>query len=797
MTKSRKILTVLLSAIFALTLSAGLIFARPVSAAESYVLSFDASASAYDMASSAESWLRYNTPKVNDEGGVTLTLASGDATPKSYAAGVGKYTVEAGKTYVARMNIRTSANVYINFAIEAPWYTLFGTWAESKSWISESYSECSAEYTATASGDANLIFQLNAGAGDIYIKNFTFTEKIADKTVESGAAIGALPEIPEVKNFKGFWTIDGEKIDENTVYNYGANKTAKMVYERAGYGLSFQKEIDLAASKDGWWSQSGGINGMNFDLANAEITVDFPAAGGTVYCNAFRTTTGKEYSVAISCKKISGTGKFHYFRGDGWTLVKDWIPAGTDDYITNTYTFTAGSDGDVVIFQDAPSVSDSTIAFRNVIITDTVEQKTIEKGTAIGELPEIAEITGHEGFWTIDGEKITAETVFGYDTDKVAKIVYEAKKFVLTVNGSAREISYGSKIGELPAIPERAGYTGFWTVDGEEITSETTYLYTENKEAVVEYVPNDYTLTFGNLAVTVTYGEPIGTLPEIPAKEGYNGFWTIDGEEISADTIYEYTENKVAEIKYVEGVTRYEVTFTDENGKVIKSKRLAKGEAIGELPEVPVKEGYDGVWTIDGKPVTEETIFGYEENTAITVAYTAKKYTLTLGENEITVTYGEKIGKFPENTADKGYTVRYFIGDEEITEETVWNYAENKTAAAEKTLIEYTITFKIDGVTVSTQKYTVENKSYTLPELIEKEGYTAAWEKFELTYGDVVVNAVYTKVDDGKKDDDKKDDKGEEKSGCGAGISAEFAALPICLAAVFVGVRAFRKKKEN
>jgi hypothetical protein len=62
-------------------------------------------------------------------------------------------------------------------------------------------------------------------------------------------------------------------------------------------------------------------------------------------------------------------------------------------------------------------------------------------------------------------------------------------------------------------------------------------------------------------------------------------------------------------------------------------------------------------------------------------------------------------------------------------------------------LREYTVTFIADGATVGTATYTVEDKDIEEPAVPEKEGYTGVWEEYELTTGDVTVNAVYTEIE--------------------------------------------------
>lgn len=102
--------------------------------------------------------------------------------------------------------------------------------------------------------------------------------------------------------------------------------------------------------------------------------------------------------------------------------------------------------------------------------------------------------------------------------------------------------------------------------------------------------------------------------------------------------------------------------------------------------------------------------------------------------------------------------VDYPVGAEEITEPAipdrdyytaVWEDYElngNITVNAVYTPIEYKAAFTADGKTVGTVPYTVETKSIEAPAVPAKEGYTGAWEKYELTPGGITVKAVYTEI---------------------------------------------------
>jgi hypothetical protein len=70
----------------------------------------------------------------------------------------------------------------------------------------------------------------------------------------------------------------------------------------------------------------------------------------------------------------------------------------------------------------------------------------------------------------------------------------------------------------------------------------------------------------------------------------------------------------------------------------------------------------------------------------------------------------------------------------------------NLTVQAVYTALSYTVTFVADGVTVDTLTYTTDSPTVTPPAVPEKDGYTGAWESYTLTTGDVVVQAVYTEI---------------------------------------------------
>ena len=116
---------------------------------------------------------------------------------------------------------------------------------------------------------------------------------------------------------------------------------------------------------------------------------------------------------------------------------------------------------------------------------------------------------------------------------------------LLTIGGNALTVDAGTVLTDedYPEVPAKEGYTGAWSVVTDPITEDTTI------EAV--YTINTYTVTLEAEGETVdTIVVDWGTVltdedyPEVPAKEGYTGKWIIPADGITGDTtiVPEYTK---------------------------------------------------------------------------------------------------------------------------------------------------------------------------------------------------------------------------------------------------------------
>ncbi len=290
------------------------------------------------------------------------------------------------------------------------------------------------------------------------------------------------------------------------------------------------------------------------------------------------------------------------------------------------------------------------------------------------------------------------------------------------------------------------------SITDDEITigEATTYNVPEDKQFPPDDVTvsplfstNTYTITFmaeGKLVkeVIYVYGGSI-IEPNVPEKTGHTGYWKY--YELGA---YDLTVNAA----YTANI--YTVTFKADGKEVDKVEYTYGDEALSEVPDVPAKKGYTGVWgevTLGASDSTVEAVYtaiphnGFYVNG--TWVETDGEYKLNADSKEIPKEYLPEPNK-PGYNRDKWFYDHNGNGkfDEEEDffveyDEESGNYkiSEGKklpgidTDAGEKynfsstyTPIVYEIEYTVNGETHKIE-LTVETQSVILPET-SKTGYT-------------------------------------------------------------------------
>ena len=276
-------------------------------------------------------------------------------------------------------------------------------------------------------------------------------------------------------------------------------------------------------------------------------------------------TAFKNQAVGFSAKKSDGTVAeltSNYFQADPTTIyikfasgaltdcVELTFPEGAyqlaDDsyrYVESGFTFYKHSDGKwykeaeqfalsfetETPFTEFKNKSTETVSYSGLVATfgaawDWVEVNgiTLTQGKKY-KLEIVAKKTEGEGkLCVVDNAWQDTDKVWHQLTDEytTTTIWFEAKSgsatgFYLestaanttidfksiTLIDIVKTITEAGAIGELPAIPEKTGYIGRWVIDDEDITAETNFTATENKVAKVVY-EKAYTLTYEVLSET-------------------------------------------------------------------------------------------------------------------------------------------------------------------------------------------------------------------------------------------------------------------------------------------------------
>ncbi|MBQ6980148.1 MAG: InlB B-repeat-containing protein [Clostridia bacterium] len=312
-------------------------------------------------------------------------------------------------------------------------------------------------------------------------------------------------------------------------------------------------------------------------------------------------------------------------------------------------------------------------------------------------LPQ-ADKVGYTLSWMIeDGAEFTENSDIKGNIVIYAK--YTAKSFSINFENAGAQVDaisvkYDQENIELPEVPAKKGYNnGVWKLNGEAISSIAKWNYLDNITLTAEYTAMTYTLSFSDsegevAAISATYDKPLTNLPEITGKTGYDGVWEIDGEMITDSTVWNFDTDKTAAAVYT--AKSFSINFENAGAQVDAISVKYDQENI-ELPEVPAKKGYNGVWKLNGEVIRSIAKWTYLNNITVRAEYTAKTYTLSFNDSEgevaaISVTYKQAIANLPDTTGKAGYDSVWKIDGKEISSSTVWNFDMNKTAIAVYTL---------------------------------------------------------------------------------------------------------------
>ena len=429
------------------------------------------------------------------------------------------------------------------------------------------------------------------------VESLTFTVETLPNLV--------FPEVPLKVGYMGKWDKTKSQIDlENT--------TVSAVYTPIEYMITFENADDIPAIKFtietletlvfpevpdriGYTSKWDKLP-LEISLENATVTAVYtPITYTLTFANAegvedvtFTVETMLDLQLPTVPQKVGYTGKWDKSLSDlglaNTTVTAIYTP------IEYTLCFVAVEEVSPIVF-------------------------TIENIDAI-QLPAVPEKVNYTGKWDKDKTDITLE-------DITFTAIYTPIEYTLHFVGT-EEVSpivfTVENIGilQLPAVPQKTGYTGKWD-------KNLSNIGLKNMTVTAIYTPIEYTIVFAGVEDVTSVVFTIETLtsiqlPAVPEKAGYVGSWDKSLSDIGLNNVT---------LTAVYTIIEYSVTFAGVEG-IEPIIFTVETLPMLTLPDVPAKEGFTAAWN---KTVAEVKL----ENTVVTAVYTP----LPVGDQ--VKDYGEKV----------------------------------------------------------------------------------------------------------------------------------------------------------
>ena len=604
-----------------------------------------------------------------------------------------------------------------NIVADGEWYTIS---IDLSSSMTSSKSAIFDDVNHLFSG---FIFKIGALNGELMIKNINV------ELIEAPESPLTL-ETAKIKNMTewGYANIGGE--DVWTFYGDGtatANPEIRFVTDGTDTSVKVNGSYTFAPVE---------VNAFSFSYKL--INTDEKGVADLASKNYIVQELASDSTYPIFTPDIVADGQWHTVTIDKTTALYNTSLGNTFDDVNHLFSGfifkMGGLNGTLMIkdieIVDANAAPTYTVTFKaDGEIVGTA--KYTEENKAITE-PAVPEKVGYNGAWAayeLTTGDVTVEAVYT-PIEYKAYFVHPKTGMPLTAPVSFNVENKASiTFPEVPAELQMEGYKASWDKAPADLALEDTTV-------TLTYEVINYTAYFVHPRTGMMLAAPVSfnvenkdsvVFPEVPAEhqmEGYTASWSMTPAELPL-------ENTNVTITY--SPVEYTVTFKAD-GEVVGTAKYTADNTEITAPAVPEKAGYTGVWA------------AYELTTGdvtVEAIYTAVEYTVTFkadGADVGTATYTVENKEItapavPEKAGYTGAWAAYELTTGDVTVEAIY------------TAIEYTVTYKAEGNTVGTVKYTVENKNVTAPAVPEKAGYNGAWESKTLTTGDVTVNAVYTAIE--------------------------------------------------
>ena len=534
------------------------------------------------------------------------------------------------------------------------------------------------------------------------------------------------------------FTVDNEKTQEITVFNRSVGYTLTVIpYTRiftTADELAMFSMNDLETAYDGYY-----ILGNNIDASSYVHADHIRYAGNSynLYTNIGLTGTfdGKGYTIdgiTIGRSGLFGmVGKGAVIQNVAFTNVK-FSGENEGDYTLACYICSATLKN-IYIQAKALSVTgwNNALIANNVTVDCVVENCIFRLDDAYTKNAE------YGSFTAMTGEREKMDTA----SSRFLKDCYVISPTVMT-HGKAKSVEYVCDVNGAeyvyPNVKRYENMDAFAADQANDYGSfAAEYWNLSSGIPVWKTLPvPTYRVTFdsngGTAVETQTVNEnTAATMPNAPTKEGYTfAGWLLGG------AAYDFATPITGDIQLVASWKgkSYTVSFTGAESAVADIT-ATYGEKLTGLPAVPEKVGCSGVWMIGETIVTADTVWLYLENKTLTAVYKTNGYFLFFeGTDEsiqpLEITHGETLTMLPTIPAKAGYEGVWMVDGHLLTQESIWEYTESKTATATYTPKTYFVALDANGGTMSdTQVKVTYGESYSIQAPVAADAFAsfAGW----------------------------------------------------------------------
>ncbi len=447
-------------------------------------------------------------------------------------------------------------------------------------------------------------------------------------------------------------------------------------------------------SNDNGWSMvvSEGYDGVKYvDAVNYGDYIDVP----------FKAERPGVYDVVLSYGSGSTNNKL------AWTDEKGVVENGQQG-------ITEAEDGATILhtvkFQmTVNEAGESTLVFG---AADSGNAPRLDKLTiTLKEVaPETHTVTFDDGV-----NDPTTQTV--NDGDKATKPETDPTRTGYTFVGWFADGAEAAFDFENTAIEEDLTLTAKWTLKAPTVSVTASDDAPVEGEAVTLTANVTHDLTEG---ITYTYAWTKGDAPVEDAAQATlevtgSGAYVVTVTATDADGLTATATGEIT-VTFAPKPT-YTVTFVVPEGVIApEDQTVTEGEKATKPSPDPTRTGYDFAgWFAEGAETAYDFDTPVTGNLTLTAKWTPKVFAIIFNPNggELiedgphAVAYDDVYGSLPTPTRD-GYTFAgWFIGEDQITEDTIFTGTEDPTLTAHWTGNEYTVSFDANGGTVNPASMTV------------------------------------------------------------------------------------------